>query len=132
MANITTTATASAEEKNDIDEINKNIDQIFFNISTIYTKEIIDVIFYILQLLKTETNIHIINNYIDGKTYYPHIHFMICNKENENWELKVRTINIVCNFCFFISLRYMHYFGISLRYRIWSLIIFNDKRFWHN
>lgn len=35
---------------------------------------------------------------IDGKTYYPHIHFMISNKENENWELKVRTINIVCNF----------------------------------
>jgi hypothetical protein len=50
----------------ELSEINKNIDQIFFNISTIYTKEIIDVIFYILQLLKTETNIHIINNYIDG------------------------------------------------------------------
>jgi hypothetical protein len=35
---------------------------------------------------------------VDGKTYYPHIHFMISNKKNEQWELKVRTINIVCNF----------------------------------
>jgi hypothetical protein len=35
---------------------------------------------------------------VNGKTYYPHIHFMISNKENENWELKVRTINIICNF----------------------------------
>lgn len=35
---------------------------------------------------------------VNGKTYYPHIHFMISNKNNENWELKVRTINIVCNF----------------------------------
>ena len=40
----------------EISEINKNIDQIFFNISTIYTKEIIDVVFHILQLLKKETN----------------------------------------------------------------------------
>jgi hypothetical protein len=47
-------------------EINKNIDQIFFNISTIYTKEIIDVIFYMLQLLKKENNINIIDNYIEG------------------------------------------------------------------
>jgi hypothetical protein len=35
---------------------------------------------------------------VNGKTYYPHIHFMISNKKNENWELKVRTINIICNF----------------------------------
>jgi rhodanese-related sulfurtransferase len=34
---------------------------------------------------------------VNGKTYYPHIHFMISNKKNENWELKVRTINIICN-----------------------------------
>jgi hypothetical protein len=57
------------EEKTDIieiSEINKNIDQIFFNISTIYTKEIIDVIFHILQLLKKETNLSIVENYIDG------------------------------------------------------------------
>jgi len=57
------------EEKTDtieITEINKNIDQIFFNISSIYTKEIIDVIFHILQLLKKETNTMIIENYIDG------------------------------------------------------------------
>lgn len=47
-------------------EINKNIDQIFFNISTIYTKEIIDVIFHMLQLLKKENNTNIIENYIDG------------------------------------------------------------------
>jgi hypothetical protein len=50
----------------EISEINKNIDQIFFNISTIYTKEIIDVIFHILQLLKKETNSNIIENYIEG------------------------------------------------------------------
>lgn len=50
----------------EISEINKNIDMIFFNISTIYTKEIIDVIFHILQLLKKESNNNIIENYIDG------------------------------------------------------------------
>lgn len=50
----------------EISEINKNIDQIFFNISTIYTKEIIDVVFHILQLLKKETNSNIIENYIEG------------------------------------------------------------------
>ena len=35
---------------------------------------------------------------VNGKTYYPHIHFMVSNKKNEHWELKVRTINIICNF----------------------------------
>jgi hypothetical protein len=50
----------------EISEINKNIDQIFFNISTIYTKETIDVVFHILQLLKKETNSNIIENYIEG------------------------------------------------------------------
>jgi len=29
-------------------------------------------------------------------TYYPHIHFMISDKKNEHWELKVRTISIIC------------------------------------
>ena len=35
---------------------------------------------------------------VNGKTYYPHIHFMVSNSKNQHWELKVRTINIVCNF----------------------------------
>jgi len=34
---------------------------------------------------------------VDNITYYPHIHFMISNKKNEHWELKVRTISIICN-----------------------------------
>lgn len=35
---------------------------------------------------------------VNGKTFYPHIHFMVSNSKNQHWELKVRTINIVCNF----------------------------------
>lgn len=50
----------------EISEINKNIDMIFFNISTIYSKEIIDVLFYMLQLLKKESDTNIIDNYIHG------------------------------------------------------------------
>ena len=34
--------------------------------------------------------------YIDDKTYYPHIHFMISNEKNEHWELTVRTVTIIC------------------------------------
>ena len=34
---------------------------------------------------------------MNNKTYYPHIHFMISQKNNEHWELTVRTVNIVCN-----------------------------------
>ncbi len=34
---------------------------------------------------------------VNNVTYYPHIHFMISQKNNEHWELKVRTINIICN-----------------------------------
>lgn len=34
---------------------------------------------------------------VDGITYYPHIHFMISDIENQHWELKIRTVSIVCN-----------------------------------
>jgi predicted CopG family antitoxin len=57
------------EEKNaskDLNEINTSIDKIFVNISKIYNKEIVNVIFHTLELLKTETNPSIIENYIDG------------------------------------------------------------------
>ena len=53
-------------ENIEISEINTKIDDIFFNISSIYTKEILDVIFHIIQLLKKESNTNIIENYIDG------------------------------------------------------------------
>jgi len=50
----------------EINEINNSIDKIFINISKIYNKEIIDVIFHVITLLKTESDPNIIENYIDG------------------------------------------------------------------
>jgi len=34
---------------------------------------------------------------VNNKTYYPHVHFIISQKDNEHWELKVRAFTIVCN-----------------------------------
>jgi hypothetical protein len=53
-------------EPPDLSEITQNIEQIFCNISNIYTPELINVIYYILTLLLTETNNNIIENYIDS------------------------------------------------------------------
>jgi hypothetical protein len=53
-------------ESPDLSEITQNIEQIFCNISNIYTPELINVIYYILTLLLTETNNNIIENYIDS------------------------------------------------------------------
>jgi len=33
---------------------------------------------------------------IDNKTIYPHIHFMISNKKNEDWLSKIYTVDIFC------------------------------------
>jgi hypothetical protein len=58
-----------AEEKcitPELNEINNSIDQIFYNISSIYSKELLNVVFSSLELLKIETNTTTIDNYLDG------------------------------------------------------------------
>lgn len=58
-----------AEEKcitPELNEINNSIDQIFYNVSSIYSKELLNVVFCSLELLKIETNITTIDNYLDG------------------------------------------------------------------
>jgi hypothetical protein len=58
-----------AEEKcitPELNEINNSIDQIFYNISSIYSKELLNVVFCSLELLKIETNTTTIDNYLDG------------------------------------------------------------------
>lgn len=57
------------EDKNnnhELNEINKNMEQIFYNISSIYTVELINVIYNIFTLLLTEHDSNIIENYIDS------------------------------------------------------------------
>jgi len=68
-----------------LNEINTSIDKIFVNISKIYNKEIIDTIYHIIILLKNETNINVIENYIDGlNLILLNINTKITNWINEN------------------------------------------------
>lgn len=72
-------------ESQELVEINRNIDQIFFNISSIYTKELLDVIFHLFQLLQKEQDYMIIENYIDGlNLILLNINNKITNWINEN------------------------------------------------
>jgi hypothetical protein len=50
----------------ELNEINNSIDQIFYNVSSIYSKELLNVVFCSLELLKIETNTTTIDNYLDG------------------------------------------------------------------
>jgi hypothetical protein len=71
------------EDKNnhELNEINKNMEQIFYNISSIYTVELINVIYNIFTLLLTEHDSNIIENYIDS------INLILLNINNKitNW-----------------------------------------------
>jgi hypothetical protein len=50
------------ETKDDLN--NKDIDKIFYNIHTIYSKEILNVIYHLLGLIEIEKSQNIIDNYI--------------------------------------------------------------------